>query len=244
MQPLKITAHLASSIAISRPEDIALDGLLSYEVLRRHFGADFYTLPDPKEQLLFAALPLAMRGAHIEAATGDLFPTATCWYWACSSAIVDVKGRDRQYWNKRFDTAPALSDHIDFDGKREKVLIEQGRFKAYHMPLTTVVASAIVWYAYGDRDVIADILCPVAVIGKKRVQGNGRVLAWEIEPIAEDYSEWRDDTLMRPLPMPLVDVTAITPLDMQHIAYRAPQWHRANQCLCVVKARKSPITLA
>jgi CRISPR type IV-associated protein Csf3 len=233
-QPLQITAYVAGSIALARPSDLALDGLLAYQVLRKHFGSDFYSLPDPKEVLYFARLPLEMRGEAVFTQTGDLFPSKQVWYWACSSAQIQVKGRDTHYWNKRFDTQPALSDHLDFGGKVEKILIEQGRYKAYHMPLPTLVCDKVVWYAYGEMEPIADALCPIAAIGKKRTSGNGYVLRWEIEPTSEDYSEWKDDKLMRPIPGPLAQ--GMTPLDIQHIAYRAPQWHTANQAMCVVKA--------
>lgn len=245
MQPLCITAYVAGSIALARPEDLSLDGLLAYQVLRKHFGDEFYTLPDPKEELRFARLPLEMRGKpskKIEAMqTGDIWQSRTvqddsCWYHACSSAQIAVKGRDTQYWNKRFDTQAELSKHLDFGGRVEKILIEQGRYKAYHMPLPTMVTDKVVWYAVGDSEQIADFLCPIMAMGKKRVQGNGHVLRWTIEPMAEDYSEWRDGVLMRPIPGPLAH--SMTPLDMQHIAYRAPQWHPMNQALCVVKALK------
>ena len=236
MQPLQITAYVAGSISLARPEDLALDGLLAYQVLRKHFGSDFYTLPDPKEVLYFARLPLEMRGESVSVQTGDLFPVESLWYWACSSAQIAVKGRDTQYWNKRFDTQAALSDHIDFGGRVEKILIEQGRYKAYHMPLPTLVCDKVVWYAYGDAEQIADLLCPIMAIGKKHSQGNGHVIQWEIEPIAEDWSEWKDGKLMRPIPGPLA--RGITPLDIQYIAYRAPQWHSSNQMMCVVKGMR------
>lgn len=245
MQSLHIMAYLASSIAISRPEDISLDGILSYEVLRRHFGADFYSLPDPKEVLHFARLPLAMRGKpspFVERlATGDVWyrhgqADDSFWYWACSSAQIAVVGRDTQYWNKRFDAQPGLSDHIDFGGRVEKVLIEQGRFKAYHMPVLTLIAEKIEWYAVGDGEQIADMLRPVMAIGRKRSQGQGAIVRWDVEPMQEDYSEWRDGLLVRPIPGPLA--SGMTPLDMQYIAFRAPQWHSSNQALCVTKAVK------
>jgi CRISPR type IV-associated protein Csf3 len=242
MQPLQITAHLAGSIAISRPEDISLDGLLAYQILRRHFGQDFYSLPDPKEVLYFARLPLEMRGQPLSTIermqTGDVWYSHTSrdesfWYWACSTAQIVAQGRDTQYWNKRFDTQPNLSKHIDFGGRVEKVLIEQGRYKAYHMPLATMVTDRIVWYAVGDAEMIARLLSPITAIGKKHAQGQGHVLRWEVEPIAEDYSEWKDGRLMRPIPGPLV--RNMHPLDMQHIAFRAPQWHVLNQAMCVTK---------
>jgi CRISPR type IV-associated protein Csf3 len=247
MQPLQITAHLAGSISLARPQDLALDGILAVQVMRRHYGNDFYTLPDPSEHLMFARLPLVMRGkptASVESAeTGYvLWDSATrtrdesLWYWSCSAAQIDVHARDTQYWNKRFDTQPGLSDHIDFGGKVEKIIIEQGRYKAYHMPLPTLVTDKVTWYAYGEREAVANLLQGVSAIGKKRVQGNGYCLRWDVEPIADDWSEWRDDQLMRPLPGPLVDAEQIRPLNMEYIAFRAPQWHPLNQAMCVTKA--------
>ncbi len=246
MQPLAITAYVAGSIALARPEDLALDGILAYQVLRRHFGEDFYSLPDPKETLYFARLPLEMRGlpdARIDALkTGDIWidkahQDSSMWYWSCSSAQIEVKARDTQHWNKRFDAQPALSDSIDFAGRVQKVIIEQGRYKSYHMPLPTLVCDKVLWYAYGDMEAIAALWCDVAAIGKKRVQGNGAVLRWTIAPTLEDYSDWKDGKLMRPLPV-IGDWTEMTPLDVQYIAYRAPQWHSANQAMCMVQGVK------
>ncbi len=248
-EPLKITAYLAGSIGAARPEDISLDGILAAQVLRRHFGEEFYHLPNPQELLYFARLPLEMRGKPGEyvktLATGDVWMNfgqgiidESFWYWSCSSAQIQVRARDTHHWNKRFDTQAALSDHIDFGGRVQKILIEQGRFKAYHMPLSTLIADKVIWYAYGDALKIAQLLLPVMGISKKRSQGEGAVLRWEIEQIAEDYSEWQNGELMRPLPGPIFDQSKASPLNIQHIAFRAPQWHHVNQCMCVTKTKK------
>lgn len=248
-QPMQITASVAGSIALARPEDLSLDGLLTTQVLHSHYGEDFYTLLDPKERLVFTRLPLEMRGypsplvAHLQ--TGGLWydrasgaKDESFWYWACSRTQIEIKGRDTQYWNKRFDTQAALSDHIDFGVRVQKIIIEQGQFKAYHMPLPTLVCDRIVWYACGDVEQVAQLLQPLAAIGKKRSQGNGMVLRWEVEGVPEDYSEWKDGTLMRALPGPCVDTEKIIPLDMQYTAFRAPQWHPMNQTMCVTQAVK------
>lgn len=250
MIPMQITAYVAGSIALARPEDLALDGLLSYQLLRRHFGEEFYFLPDPKETLLFAKIPLGMRGRPSLPVqllnTGDKWIAAkeglkdeSLWYWACSSAQIDVKGRDTQYWNKRFDTQAELSDHIDFGGKVEKILIEQGRYKAYHMPLPTLVCDKVTWYAYGDMEKVAELLSPIAAMGKKKCQGNGSVLRWEITPMQEDWSEWRNNQLMRSIPGPLAkNVQWHGGFNAQHTAFRAPQWHAGNQAMCVTKGER------
>lgn len=246
-QPLRVTAYLANSIGMTRPQDLALDGILGAQVIKQHYGLQYYHLPDPKEHLKFVRLPFALRGspsnAVEQAETGFvLWDSAThtrdesLWYWSCSSAQMTVDARDTSHWVKRFRTKPALSDHIDFKGKREKVLIEQGRFKAYYMPLPLLVAEKIEWYAYGNAEQIDRLLWPVIAIAKKRSQGKGEVLRWQVEPIPNDCSEWRDGRLMRPIPGPLVDLATVTPHDIQHCAFRAPQWHPLNQAMCVVKA--------
>lgn len=239
-EPLAITAYLESSVGIGRPEDISLDGILAYEVLRKHFGYSFYMLPDPKEVLYFTRLPLEMRGLpdkRIQALqTGEVWidkntPDINPWYWACSSTQMQIRGRDTLYWNKQI--AESMTDSIDFQGRRGKIIIEQGQFKSYHMPLTKLIASKVMWYVHGDKEQIASILLSIMAIGKKTSQGNGRVLRWVIEPTMEDYSEWKDGKLMRPLPV-VGNWQEVTPLDMQHIAFRAPQWHPANQGMCVI----------
>jgi CRISPR type IV-associated protein Csf3 len=252
MRPLQITAHLAGSIAISRPEDIALDGILAAQELRRHFGAEFYLLPDPSEHLTFARLPLALKGqpsAAIEQAEtgyvvldkGTGWEEQSLWYWACSRAQIDVRAHETQYWNKRFDVQPALSDHIDFAGRVEKIIIENGRYKAYHMPLPTLVTDTIIWYAYGEAGPIASLLSGVTAIGKKRAYGNGAVVRWQIEEQSQDWSEWRAGQLMRPIPGPLFDQETATPLNLEYIAFRAPQWHPLNQMMCVTAAIRKEV---
>lgn len=247
---MQITAYIAGSIALARPEDLALDGLLSYQLLRRHFKDEFYYLPDPKEILYFARIPLEMRGEPSPLMRG--MPTGakwvvpgeglcdeSLWYWACSLAQIDVKGRETQYWNKRFDNQASLSDHIDFGGKVEKILIEQGRYKAYHMPLPTLVCDRVTWYAYGDMQKVADLLTGISNLGKKRSYGNGACLRWCIEPMGQDWSEWHSNNLMRPIPMPLAKhVQWQGGFNAQHTAFRAPQWHSGNQMMCVTKGER------
>lgn len=246
MQPLQITAYLAGSIALSRPEDLSFDGILASQMLRRHFGDEFYYLPDPKECIFFLRLPLEMRGKPSERIvnlqTGEKWIEQcakliddSLWYWSCSSSQIEIKGRDTQYWNKRFDTQASLSNHINFGGKVEKILIEQGRYKAYHMPVSMLICNKIVWYAYGDAEAISELLDGVQGIGKKRSQGQGHVLKWDISTLQDDWSEWRDHRLMRPLPGPLaLNINWQEPPNIQHIAFRSPQWHPVNQALCVV----------
>jgi CRISPR type IV-associated protein Csf3 len=250
-QPVIVTAYLAGSLAIARPSDISLDGLLAYQVLRQHMGEAFYVHAGGREVLRFARLPLEMRGDIApfvrDLQTGDVWMNTaegltdqSFWYWSCSAAQIEVAARQTQYWNKRFDTQPSLSNHVDFGGRVEKIIIENGRYKAYHMPLPTLITNKVVWYAYGDMEQIRMLLVPITAIGKKRNYGNGMVIRWSVEPMEEDWSEWKEDRLMRPLPGPAalqwIDRGVF---DLAHMAFRAPQWHPANQAMCLSQGRRN-----
>ena len=94
-EPLTITATLAGTLAVTRPEDLALDGLLARALLEQVLGDTFYDLPDAREHPLFLRLPLALQGP--EAGLAKALPSGTWldikthleshwWWYACSTA--------------------------------------------------------------------------------------------------------------------------------------------------------------
>jgi hypothetical protein len=147
------------------------------------------------------------------------------WYYRCSWAqwSQDVEGRD--HWNKRFDTS--FASLVDFGGRRGKIIIEQGKYKAYHMPVFYRAALWVEWYCVGDRAEIEHLLSTVTHIGKKGTQGWGRALRWEIEPIADDWSVWRDGRLMRGIPAE--DVPAGSVFNLTYYGIRPSYWKADNQ---------------
>ena len=54
------------------------------------------------------------------------------------------------------------------------------------MPLVVTMCRQVTWQGVGDVEKVRQILLPVAAIGKKRSQGEGRVLAWHVEPTDSD----------------------------------------------------------
>lgn len=253
-QPLRVTAEMggSSALSVTRPEDLALDGLLARVALEDALGDAYYDLPDAQTAPVSVRLPLAMQGDAATVArmrerqTGDTLTIAddlagAWWWWACATARVEgVVAHDTQHWVKRFDTRPQESDRVDFGGRVEKVVIEGGRYKAYHQPLPVVMCRAVSWACVGDASEIERLLAGVAYLGKKRSQGNGAVRRWRVEPIAADESLLTPAReLARPVPL-----DALNHLDggyelapttgRAYIAYRAPQWCYYNQALCAV----------
>lgn len=246
MEPCTVTAWLAGPLAVTRPEDLALDGLTQWALLTALLGEQFYTLPGPRKSPLFVRLPLALQGpaaARIARFRSGFWPDIARdfqdqpWWWACSSAeLVDVAARETHYWNKRFDTREAdlLSEQT------KTVVIENGRYKAYHQPLPTVVCRAVRWHAVGDSTALATLLSEIGYLGKKRAYGEGAVARWEVTPAETDHSLWTaEGRLARPVPVESIPATwAETPVS-QFIAYRAPQYLPYHQALCWTGGRRT-----
>lgn len=187
LEPLRIRATLRTPVIADRW--LPLDGLLLYQTHRDQCGPQVQTLPgEYSSQMKIATLPLGISN-----------PGRRIWYYQCSWAQWSNEVEGREHWNKRFDSK--LADLVDFGKRRGKVIIEQGRYKAYHMPIFYRAALWIEWYCMGDKAGIEYHLSTMTHIGKKTSQGWGRVIRWEVEPWPEDWSVWRDGQLMRGVPV-------------------------------------------
>jgi len=218
-EPLKVTAHLRTGVVAD--QWMPLDAVLLYQVARNRLGVQMATTPggDPGAEDL--TMPLL-----------KIHNTEPDWYYACSWAQPQPwwisEGQD--HWNKRFDSQ--FADLVDFGKRRGKVIIEQGRYKAYHMPIFYRVAMKIDWYCVGDREAIHQLLSCVTHLGKKRSQGWGRVIAWEVESWTQDWSIWRDGKLTRGVPGR--DVAGKGAFNLLHYGLRPSYYRPHNQMLIAI----------
>lgn len=217
MDSLKVTARLRSNIICDRW--IPLDGIILSQACREAWGPQDAALPGG-QMLEWPSLPLEIRQAD-----------TPFWYYACSWAQPQPwwvqEGKD--HWNKRFDVG--FAEMVDFGKRQGRVIIEKGRYKAYHMPIFYYVADMIEWYCVGNGTEIKRLLSTCAYIGKKSAQGWGRVAEWHVEVWSEDWSERRDERLTRGLP-----VAAMSAIDMNPILYgiRPPYYLKENQAMVVM----------
>lgn len=213
-ESLRITAHLRTPVVADRW--LPLDAILLYQISRQRLGPQVATLPGGEPASEAISMPLAIHGKPH-------------WYYACSWAQPQpwwlAEGRD--HWNKRFDTG--FAHLVDFRRRRGKVIIEQGRYKAYHMPIFYRVAIRINWYCIGDKREIEQLLSTVTHLGKKRSQGWGRVIKWEIESWPHDWSVWRDGRLTRGVPPQ--DVEGKGSFNLLHYGLRPSYYRKQNQML-------------
>lgn len=190
-QSLRVRAYFRSAV-VSDPW-LPLDGALFYQHVRRDLGA---------QQMTTSGLsPLAQpKGNEIK---GGRLPIAIVhakdWYYRCSWAQWGPYVEGQDYWSKRFDQTHASL--IDFRGRRGKIDIRLGAYKAYRMPMYYRSVLWVDWYCYANLDALSPLVHITTHLGKKTSQGWGRVLRWEIEPVDEDYSIWKEGKLMRGIPL-------------------------------------------
>lgn len=223
---LQVRAHLAAGTVQAAPWGIALDGLLAAETWSDHKAAAAdQGLPIPEVATLPEDLPLPL--ARCEGSGGDT------WHWASTCAFPEQRADvDVRYWSSRLDhrAAEQAADHLP------NVLSDrQGRYQARRMPLITMPCSSIVWWAVGDIAAIRSLVTPITAIGKKRSQGEGHVLRWDVTEL-RDVDPWTaahlhpDHSLGRPTPSSCLEGhTVIGDGGFGTAGLRPPYMHPARQ---------------
>jgi hypothetical protein len=220
---LKVTAHLQCGVVTD--ETLPLDSILYYYAMRDAFGPQELTVPGGH---LKDVVPLQVKSPFkvINPGTPQWFNAASFAQWSTPC----VEGDD--HWNKRFDQSQAHL--IDFKGRRGRVIIEQSRYKSYHMPVYYRHALSVSWYVVADAERIRALLRFVTHIGKKPAQGWGAVLRWEVEPWRADWSvKDGDGRLMRAVPIGSPEPGRVYER-MMFVGFRPSYWDRRNQAMCCV----------
>lgn len=92
------------------------------------------------------------------------------------------------------------------------------------------VAEKAFWYCTGDEDRIAELLSRVFFIGKKRSQGFGEVLRWEID---ESDCDGLTDNHGNPLrPIPVSRLEGRKDLVVVDAAWKPAYWEPKNRAAC------------
>ncbi|OIV39162.1 hypothetical protein BIV57_02090 [Mangrovactinospora gilvigrisea] len=199
MVPMLVRAHLASGIALDAQWGTALDGLLASAIWAAR-----------KAMLHERGIPTAPLADNPEPADMPL-PLARCvssdgaWHWAATCALPEQLAADDtevRYWTGHLDQRHA--EQVAATMPRQ-LYTHQGRWRSHHMPLVITMCRSVTWQAVGDPAAVRALLEPLMAIGKKRAQGEGMVLRWEvITPWT--VSPWdaahlhADGTLGRPTP--------------------------------------------
>lgn len=211
MTPLKISCFAFNGVVSDGY--LPLDPILAALWMREHYPKQFWgDSVRAKDNLIEADLPLQRLGSESN------------WYYASSFCQAEWVSAETRHWHKRH----TAQEQIRYIG-RGKINVAQGQTKAYRMPLFVLhPGGRLTWYLVGDRSWLEARLPLLTAIGHKRGQGNGIVIDWRVEPVAQDASVIQDHRLMRSLPLADVPQGTID-LRVGHYGLRPPYWHKANQ---------------
>lgn len=232
MAPVVVTATLSSGFAVGAGWGIALDGLLAAQMWGRHkaqLRADGIEVPRllEQDQPIDLALPLARCGQG-----ADWHWSATC-AWPVPNDVEQAGGepvRDVRTWTGRIDERVCRQ----LSGAQGLIPVHHGRWRHRLMPVVVTLCTAVGWRAVGDPVRLRQLLTPISAIGKKRSQGEGHVLRWEVQD-DPDGDRWAfghlhpDGTLGRPTPTGCAAGRDIPHAGIGMAGIRPPYNHLARQ---------------
>lgn len=217
MKNLQVTAYMSSPIAVTDNWSPNLDAILYFLWLEER------GLSNPNataENYIKAEIPLAE-----ETIKGKLL-------YKVSSPQYQSKIEQNTRYRKRWDNQ---DKHLNWGKKKAKVDTSQGQFKNWDLPLRLIETSRIDWFCVGESTEISRLLANCFNLGKKRSQGKGQVLKWDIKESEEDKSFYWKGRLMRPIPVDCVNINKIkNTYNVMHWAYTPPYFLPEHKDLCAM----------
>lgn len=214
--PLQIVMDVIPPIYIASPW-LHLDSILSYLCLRDALGDLFYCMPT-EETIDVSLLNIPLKR------TSDVYHSSVGIY------ANNVKlYRDTIY--KRFTDKE--THKLTHRQQKGRIKTNQGHFKDFMINLPIIITDTITFYCNGDKKELERLLSHLTSIGKKTSIGSGRIRNITITETNEDYSFFKDNCIMRPIPATM-DVPVFEGIIFQQQPYKPPYWDKNNVCMCIV----------
>lgn len=214
--PLQIVMDVIPPIYIASPW-LHLDSILSYLCLRDALGDLFYCMPT-EETIDVSLLNLPLKR------TSDVYHSSVGIY------ANNVKlYRDTIY--KRFTDKE--THKLTHRQQKGRIKTNQGHFKDFMINLPIIITDTITFYCNGDKKELERLLSHLTSIGKKTSIGSGRIRNITITETNEDYSFFKENHIMRPIPATM-DIPVFEGMIFQKQPYKPPYWDKNNVCMCMV----------
>ena len=175
-EPLRIAFNLQPNSRVVRYDPIHLDGLLARAVVER---ATKGRLLADSEEGYWLPLPLKMLWQ-----SGDGYPL-----WASTVLYPKADTIDDIYVRQKRNSEGNLHN-------KKKLKTRAGPWMPRRIPTPTQVCSTYEARCIGNLEIVRELLSGFTHIGKLRL---ARVNSVMVEPVG-NFSLWRDDELMRPVP--------------------------------------------
>lgn len=211
-----MSAHLSTPLAVSDDWSPSLDALLIKLIL--------------DEQGLATSNPTAVEVQKNQPVVDRLMPMGKGmlggeWYWQTSSPLYLYDSDSTEKIHKRWDSQER---NLGWKGKRRNWSVSETNTKSWTILIQERSAPRIDWYCMGDRAEIYRLLSECSGLAKKR---RTQVSKWDVTAVEDDWHLWRDDQLMRPVP---IDLCNQYPAEctIRDWAWRPPTHIPENMALC------------
>lgn len=214
-QPLEIVVEVTPPIYITSPW-LYLDSILKYLCLREALGDLFYILPS-EETVDTSLLEIPLKK------TDDIYHSS-----------VGIYNEPKLYKDtiyKRFTDKETYK--LTKKQQKGRIKTNQGHFKDFMIDIPILITDQITFYCNGDKKEITRLLKHLTSIGKKTSIGSGRIRKITVNEIDEDYSFFRDEKVMRPIPASW-DVPITNGMRFEQHTYKPPYWDKNNVTMCIV----------
>lgn len=214
--PLKINVEIISPLYINSPW-LHLDSILSYLCVRDALDELFYYLPTEKI-IDISKLKIPLKR------TEDIYHSSVGIY----SDNLRLY-RDKLY--KRFTDKQTYK--LTRKQQKGKIKINQGHYKDFLINMPMLITDNITFYANGNKKEIKKLLSHLTNLGKKTSIGGGQITNIKITETNEDYSFFKDNNVMRPIPVKM-KLPIIEGMRFEKQPYKPPYWDKNNVSMCYV----------
>lgn len=214
--PLKISMDILPPLYINSPW-LHFDSILTYLCIRDALDELFYYLPTEKI-IDISKLKIPLKK------TEDIYHSSVGIY----SDNLRLY-RDKLY--KRFTDKQTYK--LTKKQQKGKIPINRGYFKDFMINMPMLITDNITFYANGDKNEIKKLLSNITHLGKKTSIGSGQITKIKIEKIEEDYSFFKDNNVMRPIPVK-IKLPIIEGMRFEKQPYKPPYWDKNNISMCYV----------
>lgn len=212
---LEIVMEVIPPIYITSPW-LHLDSILSYLCLRDALDDLFYCLPT-EEIIDVSLLDIPLKK------TADVYHSS-----------VGIFSNPKLYKDTIYKRFTDKETHkLTRKQQTGRIKTNQGHFKDFMINIPILITNKITFYCNGDKSEINRLLSHLTHIGKKTSIGSGRIKKITINDLSEDYSFFKDNHIMRPIPATM-DVPVCEGMIFQKQPYKPPYWDKNNICMCIV----------
>lgn len=222
--PLEITVEFVSPVT-TPTFPIYFDAVLGNIVAQEVWGEYYGRIPN---DLFIEDLPLPLK-KH------DFKENGYCWAASCGVAS-KVGVQDIDAYKRTFPGDPWVLTKVFTPSALYDAINGSGRYKSYLNILEMTFIEEMKFYAVGDDKEIHRLFSQVRFMLKKRSQGRGQVKSFSIKQTNKDYTLWKNNMPMRPIPLTLLKQGKQNnyQLDMTRLKPPYWDWKPETKVLCVV----------